>query len=354
MKKTLVILGGLLFGVFMLGIGQVIAQESINLNLSQSIDLALANNLELKKASYQLGNAEIDAKKSEAGNWLTQSNLIERERELLLLQEKDQYQQQKDELLIQVVDEYFQLKSAQKDIQLKEKELGLEKNILGEVTAQVNAGYKVDLDLLQQGNKYYDALFSYENTKQNYQQYLMDFCMTLGFDANRKFELATINIPDFKEISLEQALQKGRENSVELQAKTLETELARLELEKTKVSDSSKLDLNELENNLAMAQLDSLIANQDLTYQIQTQWQGYEQKKKDIGLSQQNLKQMEENKAIITRQVKAGLRSEDEQLSANIGVLEAEYRLISSIRDYYASLLKLESIMGDLNKGEIQ
>lgn len=354
MKKTLVILGGLLFGVFMLGIGQVIAQESINLNLSQSIDLALANNLELKKASYQLGNAEIDAKKSEAGNWLTQSNLIEREKELLLLQEKDQYQQQKDELLIQVVDEYFQLKSAQKDIQLKEKELELEKNILGEVTAQVNAGYKVDLDLLQEGNKYYDALFSYENTKQNYQQYLMDFCMTLGFDANRKFELATINIPDFKEISLEQALQKGRENSVELQAKALETELARLELEKTKVSDSSKLDLNELENNLAMAQLDSLIANQDLTYQIQIQWQGYEQKKKDIGLSQQNLKQMEENKTIITRQVKAGLRSEDEQLSANIGVLEAEYRLISSIRDYYASLLSLESIMGDLNKGEIQ
>jgi len=354
MKKSLVILGVLLFSIFMLSISQVITQESINLNLSQSIDLALANNLELKKASYQLENAEIDAKKSEAENWLTQSNLIERERELLLLQEKKQYQQQKDELLIQVVDEYFQLKSAQKDIQLKEKELELEKNILEEVTAQVNAGYKVDLDLLQQGNEYYDALFSYENTKQNYQQYLMDFCMTLGFDANRKLELATINIPDFKEISLEQALQKGRENSVELQAKALETELARLELEKTKVSDPSKLDLNELENNLAMAQLDYLISNQDLTYQIQTKWQGYEQKKKDIELSQQNLKQMEENKTVITRQFEAGLRGENEKLSANIGVLEAEYRLISSIRDYYASLLNLQSIIVDLNKGEIK
>jgi len=354
MKKKLVILAYLLFSILVIGSSQIAAQESIKLNLPQAVEMALANNFEFQKAGYQLKNAEIDAKRNEAENLLSQSNLLERQNELLLIQEKEQYQQKKEDLIIQVVDEYLQLKLAQKDLQVKEKTSVIEKNTLENIKVQAKAGYKVELDVLEQSNIYYDALFSFESSKLDYQKLLGNFQMTLGVNSKSQFELAEINAPDFKEIKLDEALQKGRQNSVALQMNNLEIDLASLELEKSKVSDTPEIDLNKLENNLAVTKLDYQIAQQNLDYQIESQWQNYVQTKNDITSSQNSLDQIYQHKLIISNQVKAGLASEDEELSAMVGVLEAEYRLASSVRNYYNALLNLQSIMGNLNKEDIQ
>ena len=353
MKKKMGILIFLLLGIILMGSIQIAAQENIKLDLSQTVEMALDNNLEFQEASYQLKNAEIDIKKNESENLLIQSSLLERQNELLFIQEKEQYQQQKEDLTIQVVDEYLQLKLAQKDLQVKEKELELEKNTLEEIKAQVKAGYKVELDVLEQGTEYYDALFSFESAKLDYQKLLGNFRVTLGLNSDSQFELIAINVPDFEEIELDEALQKGRQNSVALQMNNLEIDLASLELEKSKVSDTPEIDLNKLENNLAITRLDYQIAQQNLDYQIQSQWQNYIQTKNDITLSQNSLNQIKENKTIISNQVKAGLASKDDELSANIGVLQAEYRIASSVRNYYNALLNLQSIMGNLNKGDM-
>lgn len=354
MKKKLVILVFLLFCFLLIGSIQITAQESIKLDLTQAVEMALANNLEFQKAGYQLENAEIDAKRNEAGNLLTQSNLLERQNELLLVQEKEQLQQKKEDLIIQVVDEYLQLKLAQKDLQVKEKASEMEKNTLENIKVQAKAGYKVELDVLEQSNIYYDALFSFESAKLDYQKLLGNFRITLGLSSKSQFELAEINAPDFREIKLDEALQKGRQNSISLQMNNLQIDLASLELEKSKVSDTPEIDLNKLENNLAVTKLDYQIAQQNLDYQIQSQWQNYVQTKNDITSSQNSLNQIKENKTIISNQVKAGLASEEEELSAIVSVLEAEYRLASSVRNYYNALLNLQSIMGNLNKGDIQ
>jgi len=353
MKKKLVILVCLLLGIMLIGSIQAAAQENIKLDLPQAIEMALANNLEFQKAGYQSENAKIDAKRNEAENLLTQSNLLERQNELSLIQEKEQYQQKKEDLIIQVDDEYLQLKLAQKDLQVKEKELELEKNTLEDIKAQVKAGYKVELDALEQSNEYYDALFSFESAKLDYQKMLGNFRVTLGSNSKSQFELVAINVPDFKEIGLDEALQKGRQNSVALQMNNLEIDLASLELEKSKVSDTPGIDLYELENNLSITKLNYQIAQQSLDYQIQSQWQNYMQTKNDITSSQNSLNQIKENKTIISNQVKAGLASKDDELSAIIGVLQAEYRIASSVRNYYNALLNLQSIMGNLNKGDI-
>jgi len=353
MKKKLTFFIFLLFVTLLLGNIQIIAQESIKLNLPRAVEMALSNNLELQKAGYQLENEEINIQKSKSENLLIQSNLLERQNELLLIQTKDQYQQQKEDLIIQVVDEYIQLKLTQKDLQVKEKELELEKNTMEDIEIQVKAGYKVQLDVLEQSNEYYDALFSFESAKLNYQKLLGNFRVTLGLNSDTQFELVEINVPDFKEIGLDEALKKGRQNSISLQMNNLEIDLASLELEKSKVSDIPEIDLNKLENNLTITKLDYQIAQQNLDYQIQSQWQNYIQTKNDITSSQNSLIQIKENKIIISNQVKAGLASKDDELSANIGVLEAEYRTASSIRNYYNALLNLQSIMGNLDKGDI-
>lgn len=354
MKKILVILVFLLFGIMVIGNIQIAAQENIKLDLSQAINLLLANNLEFKKANYQLENAKIETKKSEAENLLTQSSISRKQKDLSLLQGEDQYRIEKEDLLIQVVDGYLHLKLLEKDIELKEKEVEYEKKILETVNTQVKAGYKVDLDLLQQGNVYYNAVFSYQQSRLNYDQLSMSLKNTLGIDSDKKITLSTLNAPKLKEITLEEAMKKGRENSVDLELKVVETELAKMALEKNKVSNTPEIEIKELENNVAIAQLEESITSQNLDQQIETQWQNFNQSKENIELSQKSLQEAKESESVVQRQVKAGFRSENEQLSASISVLTAEHQFISSIRDYYASLLTLQRLIGTLNEGEIR
>lgn len=54
---------------------------------------------------------------------------------------------------------------------------------------------------------------------------------------------------------------------------------------------------------------------------------------------------------MIRQQVQAGLRTDEELLSATIGVLDAQSRLISSVRQVYQAYLELHRLMGTLDKG---
>ncbi|MDD3656398.1 MAG: TolC family protein [Atribacterota bacterium] len=354
MKNKWLIGGYILFLAIAIFYCPVLAQEKIALDISRMIDLAISNNLNFKKASYQLDNVELDASQLEAENLLAQSGMLNRQKELNILQQQNTFQNQKDELIIQVVDNYFQLMLAAKDITRKEKNVELERAVLSEVEAQVTTGYSIDLDLLQQGNAYYDALFSYEKAKLDYQQLLIEVKNNLGLTQETEISVRAIEIPQLPEIDLATALSKSRENSLILKSKVIEVELNRIRLEKARIDREPQLEIVKLENNLEIVKLEKSILEQELNFQVLTRWQNYQQSKNDILLCEQSLKQMKENELIINRQVQAGLRTVDELLSADIGVLDAEYRLISSVRQYYQTYLELQRIIGILDEGEIK
>ena len=331
-----------------------LTQEKTALGISDMITLAISNNMNFQKALLQLKNIEIDTLQLEAENLLTKSEILAKQKEINLLQQKDTFQNQKDQLIIQAVDNYFRLMLAEKDIVRKRKNAELEKSILTEVEAQVAAGYSVDLALLQQGNTYYNARFSYEKAKLDYEQLLIEIKDNLGINHNTNLSVKIMEMTHLAEIDLPTALAKARENSASIKSKEIEVGLANIRLEEAKINRESQLEIAKLENNLKVAELEESILKQDLDFQIQTQWQNHRQSKNDILLSEQSLKQMQENETTIRRQVEAGLRTDGELLSATIGVLDAEYRLISSFRQYYQSHLELKRIMGMLEEGEIR
>lgn len=353
MKNKWIIAGCVLLLAISANKFPVMAKDNIALGISQMVALAISNNLNIKKANYQSENVELDVRQLEAENLLAQSGIITKQKEISILQNQNSFRNQKEQLIIQVVDEYFQLVLAEKDIARREKNVELEKVILAEVEAQVAAGYSIDLELLQQGNSYYDALFSYEKAKLNYQQLLIEVKNNLGIGQDVKIFITEVQIPQFTEIDLAVSLAKARENSLELNAKAIEVELARIKLEKAKIDQDSQLEIMKLENNLGIVTLEKSLLEQDLDYQVLTQWQNYNQSKNDIILSERSLTEMKENESMVSRQVQAGLRSDEELLSATIGVLDAEYRLISSVRQYYQSYLELQRIMGTLQEEEI-
>ncbi len=354
MKKKWMITGCILFMAITIGSGPVIAQENITLGLSRMIALAISNNLQFKKASYQLENTKLETKKMEAENLLNSSNISSLQQEMTLLNQQNQFQSEKDQLLIQVIDDYFRLLMAEKEIESNKKNEELEKIILEDIEKQVAAGYSIDLDLLQQGNEYYDALFSYQESELAYQQMLIEIKDRLGIEHDQPIDLSEMEVPEFPEISLEDAINKARENSITLRSQEINLEKVKRELEVAKANDLSEIEILRLENNLGIAQLDKSLAEQQLDYQVESQWLNYNQANHDIILSQRSLNQMKENETMIQRQVQAGLRSEEEALSATIGVLDAQSRLISSVRQVYQAYLELQRLMGTLDEGDLK
>ena len=353
-----IVKGTILFLViFFIFYGGLFAAEPEEINLSQAINLTLENNLNLKIANLDLENAQIDYQKTKANNLLTESRYIELQGDLGLLQAKDNYNQTRNEVIIDVVQKYLQLNQAKKNIISESKEVELAKNLLEEVRAQVNAGHKGNLDLLQQENNYNNAVFNLEKANNDYHQSFREFKLELGLNdqEGEEFNLVEVDYPIVWQIDEEEALKKAIENSFILELRKRQVELAKVDLERAEAAVSPELDLRKLKNNIELANLNSTQTKKELANSIRKQFYTYKQSINSLDLSQQNLNQAQDNNSIIIDQVKAGLKTKNDLLSADISLLQAEYNLNLAILNYYTNKLTMQKLIGQkIEEGEIE
>lgn len=338
---------------------RIFAEELKELDLGKAISLALENNLNLKIADLKLKNAQIDYEKIKADNLLTGSRYVELQGDLGLLQAKDNYTQTRNEIIIEVVQKYLQLLLAKKNIVLKEKGVELEKNLFEEVKAQVSAGHKGSLELLQQENEYYNTLFELEKANDDYQQAFKEFRFDLGINETeetaQEFNLIEVTYPEIWKIDEETALKEAIGNSFALELCKREIELAEIDLERARVASSPSLELQQLKNDVGLSNLNYEKTLKELNNSISKQYYVYKQSINSLNLSQKNLKQAQENHNILSEQVKAGLKTRNDLLSAEISLLQAEYNLNSAILNYHLAKLTLQQLMGqDIKEVEVK
>jgi outer membrane protein TolC len=350
--------GSILFLViFFIFSGVLYAAESEEMNLGQAINLALKNNLNLKIANLDLENAQIDYEKTKANNLLTESRYIELQGDLGLLQAKDNYIQTRNQVIIDVVQKYLQLNQTEKNITAKNKEVELEKRLLEEVKIQVNSGYKGSLDLLQQENKHNNTIFNLEKANDDYHQSFREFKLELGLNnqGEEEFNLVEVDYLKVWEMGEEEVMQKAIENSFTLELRRRQIELAKVDLERAEVAASPELDLRKLRNNIELANLNFNKIQKELNNSIRKQYYAYKQTVNSLDLSRQNLNQAQESNGIIIEQVKAGLKTKNDLLSAEISLLQAEYNLNSAILNYYTAKLTLQKLIGQkIEEGDVE
>ncbi|GAI89217.1 unnamed protein product, partial [marine sediment metagenome] len=233
----------------------------------------------------------------------------------------------------------------------------LEKRLLEEVKIQVNSGYKGSLDLLQQENKYNNAVFNLEKTNDDYHQFFREFKLELGLNNQGEEEFNLVEVDYFKvwETGEEEVLEKAIENSFTLELRRRQIELAKVDLERAEVAASPELDLRKLRNNIELANLNFSKTQKELDNSIRKQYYTYKQIVNSLNLSRQNLNQAQESNGIIIEQVKAGLKTKNDLLSAEINLLQAEYNLKSTILNYYTAKLTLQKLIGQrIEEGEIE
>ncbi|GAH76334.1 unnamed protein product, partial [marine sediment metagenome] len=93
----------------------------------------------------------------------------------------------------------------------------------------------------------------------------------------------------------------------------------------------------------------------ELDNSIRKQFYTYKQTINSLDLSRQNLNQAQENNSIIIDQVRAGLKTKNDLLSAEISLLQAEHSLKSAVLNYYMTKLNLQKLIGQkIEEGEIE
>ena len=342
-KKSVLFIG--IFIIVMSGVSY--GAEIQHLKLSKAIQLALTQNLDLKIAELNMSNDKLSYQKIQANNIFSESNLMDLQAKIALAKAKNTYLQTRNQIVIELYQKYNQIINSQMDIQIKEKKLELENKILQTVNKGVERGHRGQLELLQQQNKYDNALFDLEKVNDNYQQFLWELKFYLGIEVESKLSLTTDIFPLSKwKITQQEVIEMAVEKNMILEVRKRNIELAELKFKRAKVVDTPKLDQKILKNNKKLAKLQYKMSINDLKSKVQKKFYLYRQATKKLNLSLHNLKQAEKNYEIIKKQERVGLKTKNDLLVAKINQLQADYNYKGAIVNYNLQKLQLKNLLG--------
>lgn len=325
--------------------GNCLGQE-MKLQLEETLELALKNNLELKIAGVELKNARLAYRKNELQNLLSNSRFLQLQGELALAQAEESYRQARNNQLIFMGGNYLKLIQTGEGIVLRKKEAELEEKKLKEVKAQVKVGYKGELDLFEQQNNYQTALFELERAVDDRKQLMKEFKTELGLKDENNLQLVIPQRPVIWEITEKEAVDMAIKNSTILKLKTKQLELAEYDLARARVSDTPELELQEMENNLKLAELNLKKEEQGLKYEVGKQYYLFKQSVKKLRIMKQNQLQAEENYSIIQEQEKAGLVTKNDLLAAEVNLFKGKNNYLLALNEYYLNQFQLQQVMG--------
>jgi outer membrane protein TolC len=223
----------------------------------------------------------------------------------------------------------------------------IEEKSLRDLEIQVEKGYKTRLELLQQENKYHITLLALKKIEDNYQQLTRDFETKIGLEPGELgIELKDIATPTPWSLNEEEAIVLALKNSLTLQALTLETELAKIDLERAKIGPLLALEQKKLENNLELALLNQEQSRAEVKRVVGNQYASLRQVEEELALNRTHLEIVKKNYQLVQQLQAADLISLLDQISAEVELLQAEYQMRVAITGFYLEKWKLQQLIG--------
>jgi len=323
------------------------AAADTGLSLEQALAMGLEANYSIKKAKLTWENARLNYEKNKASQPLTGSRSSELQLELNLLQAEENYRQTKNQALLSIAKQYLEVLKTEQEKTWRQKQLESEELALRLVEQQVTQGYATHLALIQQENKYHKARQELKTAEDNYDLLLQELMVAIGWPAERSIpRLQPVNTALTWKLSEEECLNLALANSRSLQAAELEVELARLALDRARLGTALPVELQELENNLALATLRWEEARWQLENSVHQQYRALSRLAENLALNENNLTTVRANFAKIQQQQKAGLLKEADRLAAEAELLQAEYQMLTVVTNYQSKKWEFQQLLG--------
>lgn len=332
-----------------------LAADGREIQVVEAAKLALEKNLEVKIAALNLENSKIDYQKSQANNLLTESRYMQMQSELSLAQAQDVYLQTRNNVIINTIKDYYQALLLQLDQMIKKNQIALEKRLLAETRSQVDSGHLGQLDLLKQESRHETAIFNLEKAQADQQQLMRKIKANLGLESTQEVHFTSITVQRLH-LTEEEAYQQALSHSFTLQLKKGRWDLAKVDLERANAKATPELELAKLNNNLEIAELEYKQTKEEIQQSIQNQYFLFQQSRDRLQLTKQTCDQAYENYQIIKKQKEAGLKTENDLLTAQLNSLQEDYNQQTAWMNYLINQLQLQKLMGieiEVNIGEI-
>lgn len=233
MKKivSMVLLAILLLTGILSSYGQAADQtipEEMSLSLQKSIELALENNIDLKKAELNVSQQELAYKKADNEADKASDNpygsyqglLIEKfapkQTEMLTTIAKRSYEMQQNLMEIKVKQNYYTILLKQKLLAAKKGALDHAKRQYEITQLKLNQGLAAQHDILAAEVQFKSKENEWSAAQKNLKKTQMDFKQLLNLDINQKIKLTDDFNLNNKEVSLEKSITTGLENRLDM------------------------------------------------------------------------------------------------------------------------------------------
>jgi outer membrane protein len=154
------------------------------------------------------------------------------------------YQLQKEGLIISVINSYFQLWQAFKNIEQSDYDLQSAKRVLDIAELRLKAGQLSEFEVMNIRVQYQVAEDNLKVAQNSLQTQKRSFLRLLGQDLNTEIQLAEEIQMDTIDFHLDYAIQTAFQNRLEIKQREISLELAELNLQQTKATAYPTLYLN--------------------------------------------------------------------------------------------------------------
>lgn len=334
--------------LFLCGLTQVIGSAGTDqLTLEQALTLGEQANYELKMAKLRLDNARLDYERNKADNLFSVSKYADLQVQRDLIEARSGYEQTRNQVLLEIAQTYLEIGKAKREQMLRRKEVAYEEQLLQELEAQVQLGYKTRTELLKQENEYHSAHLALRKTEDQYTQLIRNFEAQIGFaPGNLQANLEESAAPTGWSLSLEESRALARKNSLTLQSLALGVELAKIDRERGKIGPLSAWETNKLENSLELAILTKERSQADLDTSVVKQYAAVRQKEEELEINRTHLVTVKTNYEKIQQQQAVGLLSRLDAIAAEVELLQAEYQSLVTVSGFFLEKWKLQQLLG--------
>lgn len=328
----------------LMAISTVEAQEKYKLNLNLALERVLKENAEIKKAEKTLTKAKIEYKKAKANNLREQSNYNELEAKYDLESAKKDFKDTRNSVISYTIEQYSDVWLDKLNITVKEKTAAAEKRLLEQYEVQNKIGDLSNLDLLEQRNTYQDAYFELEKVQDSYEQSLKQLKQTLALEG-KELEISPLVTLNSLEISEDEAINTALTNNLSLQLNKIEKELADIDQQRTKVSDSVlNIEISKLASEIVDLEIKNI--EDDLTVSAQGIFYDYQQAVKNVKLEKKFYDKNENEYELIQEQYQAGISTKTDLMQYEADMLESKYDYKFAIANLYLAEQELKSELG--------
>lgn len=316
--------------------GDAAAEDQVlYLDLRTAVELAHANNVELKLAELELEKARLGLEQVRAMSLIEPSPTLQLQAEAGVTLAERSLSLTKQRIAFDVEEAYYNVLRLQNMLAVLDEAEQMARRQLEVAESRRSAGVATDIDVLKAGTALLQTQADKAQAEDSLVLVLARFRQILGLEADVDIVLdETVVTRELVDMTLEQAVAEALSNRLELTQVRIGVEVAEKELALATNDYTPELTRLQAELELQQARLRARQARDGIALDVQNAYNNMQDAYRRLAVAQQRLAEMEEQWRVVQALFDARMATDVELLQGQTGLAEARTSAVNAVFDY--------------------